>query len=54
MNCINFDIDHLKPIVSFDISKDKELREPFNWKNCLPMLKILQKYRKFDLSDYRL
>ena len=35
----NFDIDHVKPICLFDISKDDELREAFNWKNIQLLLK---------------
>ena len=49
-------MDHVKPIVPFDKSKDEELREAFNWKNTQPFLKddILQKGRKINLLDYRL
>ena len=37
MNCLNFEIDHDKPDCLFDISKDEELRECFNWKNSQPL-----------------
>ena len=33
MNWSKIEIDHLKPICLFDVSKDEELREAFNWKN---------------------
>ena len=35
----NIEIDHVKPICLFDVSKDDELREAFNWKNTQPLLK---------------
>ena len=33
MNWLNIEIYHVRPISSFDISKDKELMEAFCWKN---------------------
>ena len=27
------EIDYVKPICMFDVSKDEELRDAFNWKN---------------------
>ena len=39
VNWNNIDIDHVKPVVSFGISKDEELREAFSWKNTQPILK---------------
>ena len=33
MNWFNIPIDHVKPIVLLDISKDGELCDAFNWKN---------------------
>ena len=36
-----FHINHVKLIVSFDISKDEELGEIFNWKNMQPLLNFL-------------
>ena len=32
MNWSNFEIDLSKPICMFDISKDEELKDAFNWK----------------------
>ena len=33
------EIDHVKPFCMFDVTKDEELREAFNWKNTQPLLK---------------
>ena len=56
MNWSNIEIDHVKPICMFDVTKDYELREAFNWKNTQPLLKEVhsQKGIKFNLLDYRL
>ena len=39
----------------FDVTKDTELREAFNWKNTQPLLKHdhRQKGIKFDFLDYQ-
>ena len=54
MNWSNIEIDHVKPICLFDVSKDEELREAFNWKNTQPLLKQdhQQKGIKFNFQDY--
>ena len=39
MNWTNIEIDHVKPICMFDVSKDEELKEAFPWKNTQPLLK---------------
>ena len=36
---LNIEIDHVKPILSFDVSNDEELKEAFNWKETKPLLK---------------
>ena len=56
MNWSNIEIDHVKPICLFDISKDEELREAFNWKNTQPLLKEVHSHKgiKFNLLDYQL
>ena len=33
MNWSNTEVDHVKPIRMFDVSKDEELKEVFSWKN---------------------
>ena len=33
MNWENIEIDHVKPICMFDVTKDEELKEAFNWRN---------------------
>ena len=35
----NTEIDHVKPICMFDVTKDEEIREAFSWKNTQPSLK---------------
>ena len=52
----NMETDHVKPICLFDVSKDEELREAFNWKNTQPLLKEVhqQKGAKFNFLDYQL
>ena len=56
MNWENFEIDHVKPICLFDVSKDEELKEAFNWKNTQLLLKAdhKQKAVKFNSLDYQL
>ena len=56
MNWENIEIDHVKPICKFDVTKDDELREAFNWKNTQPLLKHdhQQKGIKFNFLDYHL
>ena len=56
MNWSNIEIDHVKPICMFDISKDEELKEAFPWKNTQPLLKKdhQQKGIKFNFLDYQL
>ena len=39
MNWSNIELDHVKTISLFDVSKDEELREAFNWKKTQPLLK---------------
>ena len=33
MNWENIEIDHVKPICMFDVTKDEELKKAFNWRN---------------------
>ena len=56
MNWSNIEIDHVKAICLFDLSKDEELKEAFNWKNTQPLLKHdhQQKGIKFNFLDYQL
>ena len=56
MNWGNIEIDHVKPICMFDVSKAEELKEAFNWKNTQPLLKHdhQQKGIKFNFLDYQL
>ena len=56
MNWENIDIDQVKAICLFDVTKDKELKEAFSWKNTQPLLKHdhHQKGVKFNFLDYQL
>ena len=56
MNWQNIEIDHVKAICLFDISKDEKLKEAFSWKNTEPLLKHdhQKKGTKFNFSDYQL
>ena len=40
MNWQNIEIDHVKAISLFDVSRVEELREAFSWKNTQPLLKL--------------
>ena len=37
MNWDNINIDHVKPICLFDVSKDEELKAAFNYINTQPL-----------------
>ena len=54
MNWTNIEIDHVKPICSFDISKYEELKLAFKWKDTQPLPK--QDYQlkgiKFNFLKY--
>ena len=56
MNWSNIEIDHVKAICLFDVSKDEELKEAFNWKNTQPLLKHDHQLKgiKFNFLDYQL
>ena len=56
MNWDNIEIDQVKAICLFDVSKDEEIKEAFNWKNTQPLLKHdhQQKGIKFKFLDYQL
>ena len=55
MDWSNIEIDHVKPICMFDVSKKEELKEAFNWKNTQPLLKYdrQRKRTKFNFLDYQ-
>ena len=56
MNRSNIQIDHIKPISSFDVSKEDELLEAFNWRNTQPLLEEgnLRKGTKYNELDSQL
>ena len=53
MNWQNIEIDHVRPICMFDVSKDEELKEAFSCKKTQPLLKHIhqQKGTKFNFLD---
>ena len=56
MNLSNIEIDHVKPICMFDVTKDEKFGETFCWKNTQSLLKKDHQYKvpKFYLLDYQL
>ena len=56
MNWSNIQIVHVQPICSFDVSKEEQLGEAFNWKNTQPLLKHdhEKKVTKYNFPDYQL
>ena len=56
MNWTNIELDHVKPICTFQVSNDKQLKKTFSWKNTQPLLKHdhHQKGIKFDFLAYQL
>ena len=52
----NIEIDHVRPISSFDISDDEQLKEVFNWRSTQPLLKEIHQKKgiKYNFLDYRL
>ena len=56
MKWSKIEIDHVKSICMFDLSKDEELIDSFNWKNTEPLLKRDRQHKgaKFKFLDYQL
>ena len=56
MKWLIIEIDHLKPICMFDLSKGEELGDAYNWKNTQPLLKEVhqQKVIKYKCLEYPL
>ena len=46
----NIENDHLKAICLFDVPKDEELTEAFNWKNTQPLLKEVHQQKRIRLN----
>ena len=55
MNWSNTEVDHVKRICMFDVSKDEDLGEAFSWKNTQPLLKHdhQKKCTNFNFQDYQ-
>src|SRR5258708_428803 len=47
-----WEIDHVKPIASFDLTKEAEIHEAFDWKNTRPMEKA-SNTSKGDTIDWK-
>ena len=45
----NIEIDHVRPISSFDISDDEQLKEAFNWRNTQPLLREIIRKRVLSI-----
>ena len=56
MNWSNIEIDHVKPICMFDVTKDEQLKEAFSRKNTQPFLQQdhHKKGTKINFLDYQL
>ena len=56
MNWSNIEIDHVKPICKFNVSKDGELRGAFCWESTQPLFKKDHQYKgtKFNFLDDQL
>ena len=56
MNWSKIEIDYVKAICLFDVSKGAELREAFSWQNTQHLLKHdhQKKGIKFNFLDYQL
>ena len=56
MNWTTIEVDHVKPICMFDVSKHEELKEAFSWKNTQSLLKHdhRRKRIKYNFLDYQL
>ena len=52
MNWNNIQIDHVKPISSFDVSNNNELLEAFNWKNTQPLIKEVHSHKGVKLMNW--
>ena len=52
----NIEIDNVKPICFFDVSKHEELKEAFSWKNTQPLLEQDHQLKgiKFNFLVYQL
>lgn len=48
-------IDHIKPLVSFDLTREDQQKAAFNWRNCMPMWfeKNASKSAYYNGVDYK-
>ena len=52
LNCLNTVIHHVRPISSFDVSNNDELRGAFNWKNTQPLMKQIHQQKDFKTKSH--
>ena len=48
MKWSNIEIDHVKSVCLFDVSKDEELKEALSWKNTQHIIKKIRKQKGRD------
>ena len=56
MMWLNIEIDHVKPVCLFDVPKDEDSKDVFNYKNTKPLLKRDHQPKgiKWNFFDYQL
>ena len=54
MNWSNIEIDHVKPISSFDVTRDEGMREAFNWMNTQIRMKQVYQHKAINLISSRI
>ena len=50
MNWSNTEIDHVKLIYLFDVTKDEKLKEALNWKNTQPIIKQENQFKGIECN----
>ena len=49
-----WEIDHVKPVSSFDLNKEEDVKECFHWKNVSPLEKSLNREKSCKILDEHL
>ena len=45
MSCLKIEINHVKPISSFEVSSNEKLKKPFKWKNTQTLVNEVHHYK---------